>query len=294
MIYRLFRVMAWLSRVLPVRISYAVARAAGVAAYYLWQGGRRRCVRNMFRLAGGDRAAARRLARSSFAGYGQYLVDFLRFHQLSTEDLRDRVLFDHWQVLEEQRRGHGIVFVTMHVGNWDLGAAALALHGFPVAVIADTFADQRLNRLVLDARRHLGMTVVPAERMGPGILRALRRDEVVALLIDVPAEPAGGAEVEFFGETIAVPDGAARIALRSGASVVAAILPRAGCWSEQVRGEVVPVPFTPSGDADRDARALTQATMTALEGLLHRHPDQWYIFRSLWLADRRGAETVAG
>lgn len=291
-VYWLVRIAVAAVRVLPVRLSYALARVAGVAAYYAWAGGRRRSIANMRRVTGGDDRAARRYARASFGNYAAYLVDFLRFGSLDPDELRARVHFDDWAALEERRAGRGIVFITMHYGNWDLGAAALALHGFPVAVIADTFANERLNDLVLGARAHLGMDVVAAERMGPRILRHLMRNDVVAVLLDVPVAPgeSGATTVTFFGEEISVPDGPARLALRAGASVVAATLPRQRRWGEPVRGEVTPVPFTASGDAEVDARALTQAVASALEALVRADPAQWYIFRPLWIADRPAGE----
>ena len=279
-----FRLAAALARRAPLRASYVVASVGGLLVYYAWWGGRRRCIGNMRRVTARDEAAARRLARRSFVYYAMYLVDFLRFTSLTSDEVRRRVQFEQWDLLEAQRAGHGIVFVTMHFGNWDIGAAALADHGMPVWVVADTFEEPRMNELVLDARRQLGMEIVPAERMGPGILRALRRNQVVAMLIDVPA--GAGVEAEFFGDTVAVADGPARIALRSGASVVAATLPRLGRWSECVRADIEPVAFSPTGDQERDVRGLTQATVRALEAMIRRNPEQWYIFRHLWLADR--------
>lgn len=268
-------------------MSYALAAAAGTLAYVAWRGGRRRCIENMRHVLRDNPRAARRAARRSFANYARYLVDFLRFDAITAQDVRDRVAFDGWSVLDATRTGNGIVFVTLHFGNWDLGAAALAGHGYPISAVADTFGDSRLNERVLRARRHLGMQIVAAERMGPSVLRALRRNGVVALLIDVPqAAPARGVEVQFFGSTVAVADGPARIALRAGAAVVAATLPRIDPWSDRVTAEVTPVAFEPSGDQERDVQALTQAVMHALEPMVRRHPEQWYIFRRLWLADR--------
>lgn len=286
MVYWAFRLSSKLTRSVPVRVSYPIAAFLGLIAYYAWSGGRRRCVRNMAHLTGGDGSRARTLARRSFSNYAIYLVDFLRFTSMTAGDVRERVVFDQWERLESERSGNGIVFVTMHFGNWDLGAAAVAERGIPISVIADTFGDARLNDLVLGARRHLGMEILAAERMGPSILRALRRNHVVAMLIDVPQDGAG-VEARFFDGPVAVADGPARIALRTGASVVAVLLPRIG-RSERVAGRIAPVAFTASGDQERDVRELTQATMTALEGMLREHPDQWYIFRNLWVADRTG------
>ena len=137
------------------------------------------------------------------------------------------------------------------------------------------------------------MTVLAADRMGPGIVRALRRNDVIAVLADVPAPAGGGVDVQFFGDTIRVHDGIARIALRTGASVVAATLPRVSPWSDRVEGWIEPVPFEPSGDGDQDVRALTQAIFNHLEVVIRRRPDQWYIFRHLWTADARSTASPA-
>jgi len=279
-----FRAGALIARAVPLRLSYAVARAAGWLVYLAWPGGRRRCVANMMRVTGGDATEARRLARRSFGNYLVYLVDFVRFLGTDAAEVDRRVAFDGWPGLQAERRGHGIVFMTMHFGNWDLGAAILAQKGFPISVIADTFADAAVNRLVIDSREHLGMKVIAAERMGPGILRALRGNDVVAVLIDIP-QPSDGVEVEFFGERIAVPDGPARIALRAGSSVIAATLPRMHPWGDRVTVDVAPVRFTPSGDQEADVHGLTQAVFRQLEQFVRRDPSQWYIFRSLWIAD---------
>ena len=282
--YVAFKFGALLTRAIPLRVSYAVARGLGVLAYLAWPGGRRRCVANMLRVTGGDAKAARKLARRSFGNYIVYLVDFVRFLRTDATEINRRVVWDGWAGLQAERRGNGIVFVTMHFGNWDLGAAILAQKGFPISVIADTFENGPVNRLVLGSREHLGMKVIAAERMGPGILRALRGNDVVAVLIDIP-EPSAGIEVEFFGERIAVPDGPARIALRAGSSVIAAALPRIHPWGDSVTVQVAPVAFTPTGDQDADVRGLTQAVFHQLEQFVRRDPAQWYIFRSLWVAD---------
>ncbi|GMU41094.1 MAG: putative acyltransferase [Chloroflexota bacterium] len=287
-LYIAVRAATVLARFVPLRASYALARLAGTLAYYAWPGGRRRCIQNMAHVTGGDLRAARRHARRSFANYVVYLVDFFRFLSLTSEGVEARVVFDRertWTALREQRQGNGIVFLTMHFGNWDLGAAVLAINEFPISAIADSFANERVNRLVIGSREHLGMKIIQADRLGPGILRALRGNDVVAMLIDVP-QPEGGVEVEFFGATIAVSDGPARIALRAGSNVVAATLPRLSAWSDRVGVDLAPVAFSPSGDAERDARDLTQAVFRALEDLVRRDPSQWYIFRHLWVADR--------
>ena len=277
------RIAVWIAGALPLRFSYPLAHLGGVLAYYAWVGGRRRCIANMLRLADGDAALARRHARRSFAFYGQYLVDFLRMGRVTPAELEWRVPFDDWSLFEEARTGSGLILVTMHFGNWDMAAARVAGH-LPVVALADRFDNPAMERLVVGTRERLGMRIIAADSPGPGILRALRRNEVVAVLTDVP-QPQAGTEVEFFGGTIAIPDGPARIALRGGASVVTAMLAREHLGGERFTVALERVEYEQSDDADRDVQALTQSIVLSLERSVRRHPDQWYIFRSLWLED---------
>jgi KDO2-lipid IV(A) lauroyltransferase len=284
-----FRLGTLLTRLVPLRISYAAARLAGTIAYYAWPGGRRRCVANMRRIVDGDEPLARSYARQSFGNYAVYLVDFMRFPGTPAEELRARVDFDDWALLDEQRDGNGIVFVTMHFGIWDLGAVALAIEDYPITTIADSVGNERVNAMVIGSREHLGMRIVEAGRAGPGLLRALKRNDVIAALADIPDKD--GVEVTFFGGTVRVPDGLARIALRAGSNVVAATMTRTSPWSDNTCAKVVPVPFEPTGDTEKDSRELTQAIFSRLEDLVRRDPSQWYIFRHLWPADATAART---
>ena len=65
-------------------------------------------------------------------------------------------------------------------------------------------------------------------------------------------------------------------------------------WSGRATGEMERVRYEPTGDPERDVRALTQAIFDALEGMVRRRPEQWYIFRSLWIDDAEAEAARAG
>lgn len=287
LLYWAFLIGKTIARVMPLRVSYGIARLVGLATYALWTGGRRRSIENMRHVTGGDEHAARYYARVSFENYLVYLVDFFRLLSTSREEMLARIRSADWERVAEARRGRGAIVVTMHYGLWDFGATVLALHGIPISAIADRFPSDAVNDYVIAARGHLGMRIIAADRMGPGLIRALRNDDVVAILADIPA-PTTGVRVTFFGDTISVPDGPARIALRTGASVVAAMVTRVSRWSDEVAATAEEIDVLRTGDADEDARVLMQSIFTRLEVAVRRDPAQWYIFRHLWLSDMHG------
>ncbi len=283
--YRTWQVVSSLVRLMPVQASYAVAALLGSAAYYLWPRGRRSMHRNYARvLSGASKAQIRRTSRRSLVNYCKYLADFVRFPSVGRDELLRSVDGDSsFAALDHALEGgRGAVVVCMHFGNWDLGAGAAAARGYPVTVVAETFADPRLDRMVMGSRARLGIQLIKMEKAGPSLLRCLKQNGLLALLIDRPV-PGEGVRATFFGEEVEVPAGPARLALRSGARVVPAGFPRVAPGQPAVR---VLTDFTidlqPTGDEARDVALLTQAILNVHERFIRDDPEQWYMFREMW------------
>lgn len=282
---RLAGVVRWM----PLRVAYLLGNVVATLAWWLWRGRRAIAIENMIHVLG-DRAAARRAARYSFLNYARYLVDFLRAPMLRPGDVISKVHYDHWDQIDAAfAEGKGVILAAMHLGNWDMGGAIFAARGYPLNVVADTFVNDRANAIVVQTRQVRGMNVIPAGRAASGIVRAMRRSEALALLVDTPVAD-GGVEVSFFGERTTVPAGPARIALRTGARVIPVALPRASGTSDQIIGMAdLDVRVVRTGDDERDVQALTQQIVAAHERFIRAYPDQWYMFRRMWPADAPAA-----
>ena len=270
---------------LPPRVSYGIAAAAGSIAYYSWPRARRAMLANYARVLPDASVSQRRaIARRSLVNYCKYLADFIRFPSVPKDRVIRAVKGDRqFEKLDEiLASGRGVVIVCMHFGNWDVGAGATAARGYPVTVVAETFADERLDAMVSGAREKLGMKLIKMERVGPSLLRVLKRNELLALLIDRPV-PGEGVRVRFFGEEVEVPAGPARLALRSGAQVIPTAFPRIHPNKPAVRTRCdFTVPTVSTGDLEADVQQLTQAIVTAHERFIRENPDQWYMFRPMW------------
>jgi len=289
MIYWLWRVALALVRFVPPRVSYAVAGPVADVAWLFMPVQRRNAVENMTQVVGSrSNPQAKSLARGSFRNYAKYVIDFMRHPQINPDDLMARLDFDDWHEFDAAlAEGRGILLVLMHFGNWDLGGAALTAHGYTLNVIAETQAHSRFNDAIVAARLTRGMKLIPMERAATGIVRAIRRNEILAILIDRPLTE-GGVAVQFFHAETRVPEGPARIALRTGARVFpVSLLPIA----DRVRAIIdFDVRQVHTGNMERDVQSLTQQIMISLERVIRQHPDQWYMFRRMWPAGAK-AET---
>ena len=283
--------LAGVVRRIPLGLAYFLGDVVATLMWWLWREPRRMAIENMMRVTG-DRRAAGRAARYSFLNYTRYAIDFLRSPKLTPQEAAARVEFDQWDKVEEAfAHGKGVLFLLMHFGNWDVGGAMLTARGYPMNVIADPFGNDKTNEVIVQTRGNHGMHVIPVDRSAAGIVRALKRNEALAMLIDIPMPDGKGVEVQFFGAPVRVPDGPARIALRTGARVIPVALPRRKATSDHLIC-LADFDIAPelSGDSECDVRALTQRIFAAHERFVRAYPDQWYIFRRMWPERIRNTE----
>ncbi len=274
-----------LAALLPVPTCDRLAVLAGELVFRLWQEKSRSTIENAAQVLGrppGDRQV-RVVARQCFHNYAKYVVEFLQLPLLTSTDVLTKVRrVTGWEHIEAAlAHGRGIIFVTAHFGNWDIAGAVVAGR-HPVSVVVETFPHPRLDALVQGTRTDHGMATIPMEHAARRVLRALRRNEIVALVIDRPVHEQGsGVPVRLFGRNTRWPSGAAALAMKSGALVLPG-----GCWrnpDNTYSGLVAPpIRCETTDDRDGDLRRNMQRIVESLEQIIRLHPDQWYMFRRMW------------
>jgi Kdo2-lipid IVA lauroyltransferase/acyltransferase len=286
LVYWLFRLAILLTRPLPLRVGYWFSEWIALIAYWVIFPGHRRALNaNLAHVLQSDDARyVDSVARRSFRNFGKYVVDFVHFPTVTKDEVRRRLRFDQWDEINAAHNSErGVIIATIHFGNWDMGAAAMAAYGYPVHAIAETFRYGPMDELVQGSRRKLGVKIIGHERLGPAVFRALRRGEMLALLVDLAAD-GNGVQVDFFGAPAVVSAAPARIALRTRAWVVPAVVLR-GPEDDLIVRPIIDISlrdYTPTGDEVRDVRELTALIMHSMEKTIREHPEQWFIFRRMW------------
>jgi phosphatidylinositol dimannoside acyltransferase len=279
--YRISRIGARLGPFLPTSVWYALAWPFAELCYLLMFKRRRTVRDNLARVVGDAEAPA--ATRRVFHNFARYVIDFYQLPRLSKDALRRRMDFEDWQRLgDAMAHSRGVLLVTLHLGQAELGAGALAAYGYQVNAVAETFPYTPMNEFIQGLRQDLGMKVIPAKKAKSGVLRCLHRGEALALMVDV-VEPGDGVTVQFFGRPVVFSSAPARIALRTGSRILPGVVAR----SEVDPKRLVPIidfdfVYEATGDEESDVMMLTQAMATRLEGHVRRFPDQWFAFRPAW------------
>lgn len=275
----------------PRSIRHTLGSVICTGSYAGWRSKRLVTIQNMAQVTGHSARDpyVRRLALASWRNYGRYASDFMYFPYMNVaaieSNMRDLSQGATWLQYVDQalQPGKGLIFSTAHFGSWDLAGALVGRH-YPLAAVAETFSDPRLNDLLQSQRKDKGMSIIPMEGSARRILRVLQENRPVALVIDRPLSAQEGTPVRFFGRTTYVPGGPAALAAKSGAAIVSGYVWYGHHNQFYIRAFAPIYPRACKGAAEREQEILrlTQCMYDALEEVVREWPSQWYMFRPFW------------
>jgi len=283
----MWRIGAVLVQHLPAGLVYAGAVIGGEITYLGWTTKRDIAKHNLAIVLGRAQTdiEVARVARKSFRNFAKYLTEIMRFPKIHPADLVRMVQIDpqsfgHLRAARDH--GKGLIFVSVHFGNFELGGARIAQE-IPLTVVADELENQRLMDFLVANREHKNVNILPPAGSARLVLAALKRNEMVGFMMDLGPRTMqlDNVQAEFFGRRTAFPTIAAALARVSGAPIVVAAVKRE--HDNSFRGVALPPIFVQRTKvAAQDLERATQAVVHLLEGLVRPDPDQWYIFRPMW------------
>ena len=226
------------------------------------------------------------IARECVASFGTTLVDFLETPKLSREDLLRRVTLDGEEHFEEaRRRGKGVFLLSAHFGSWEMGALRAGLIADPISPVVRLLDNPLLEAELARRRTHFGNRIIAKHDAAKEILRAIRQNRTVAILIDQNVIIEEAIFVPFFGRPAATTPSLALLQLKTGAAVVPVFT-----WPEgggQYRLRFEPPIFAEefemiSTDRSERVQAATARYMAVTEAVIRQKPAAWFWMHNRW------------
>lgn len=276
--WMLFQTLCWLPLPLAKRLAWGI----GAAAYRL-AGRWRRTARENLRLALPEFAdhERERIVRGAFDNVGRVVLALARLPRLTPENVSEWIEyrgFEHYEQALE--RGRGVLFLTAHLGVWELSSAAHALYGHPMHVMVRPLDNPLLDRLVDRRRTLFGNRTIAKRDSAREVLKALRANEAVGILADQNAAGDDGVFVDFFGVKASATRGVAQLARRTGAAVIPGFAVREA--GRYVLRFYRPLELVETVDREADVVENTQRCQAAIERAVREYPDQWLWIHRRW------------
>ena len=220
---------------------------------------------------------------------GWMAAEFARLPRYTRENIEDVVILDgHENFLEGQRRGKGVLYLTGHIGAWELSSFAHALYGFPLHYMARPLDNTRVDALVNRYRCLSGNQPIFKNESARSLLKILKEVGTVGILADQNTMPEEGVFVDFFGKSACTTTGIARVALHTDVAVV----PGYAIWDQgigkyRLRFEPA-VELARTGETERDILVNTQKFAKVIEEIIRKYPEQWVWVHARWKTRPKG------
>ena len=224
-----------------------------------------------------------RILRGVFTALGRQLAEVCLFPKYTLENVGKVVVYDGFENFERAlARGKGVLFLTAHLGAWELSAFTHSLYGHPLHIVMRPLDNAYLDRLMRRYRTMHGNSTVDKDDFVRGLLSAMKAGETVGILMDTNMTPPQGVFADFFGIPACTASGLARIALRTDAAVV----PGFTTWDPGLRKYRLrfdpAVKLIRTGNDDADVLANTALFTKVIEGYVRKYPDQWLWVHRRW------------
>ena len=224
---------------------------------------------------------------------GWMAVEFARFPRYTKDNIKDVLVLDgHENFLAGQARGKGVLYLTGHIGAWELSSFAHALYGYPLHYMARPLDNKPLDEMVNRYRGRSGNKPIYKNESARLMLRVLKDAGTVGILADQNTMPQEGVWVDFFGTPACTSTGIARVALHTDAAVV----PGYAVWDEglgkyRLRFEPM-MELVRTGDAEKDVVANTARFARAIEEIIRKYPEQWIWIHARWKNRPKGEPRI--
>lgn len=268
----------------PRRLARVFGAALGGCAFFLVPRLRRVGYRNL-QLAFPEEnfSGRRKILRSLYRHLGWQLAEFCQMRRYTRENARTFIRYDGLEYyLAAREQGRGVLILTAHLGAWELSSFYHSLMGYPMSIVIRRLDNPLVDAMVNGIRCLYGNRVLHKDDFARGLLACMRRGETVGILMDTNMTPPQGVFVDFFGQAACTGSGLARVAMKTGASVLPGFL----VWEEASRQYVLrfgpPVELRSTGNFEADVLANTAALTAVIEDAIRRSPDQWLWVHRRW------------
>jgi KDO2-lipid IV(A) lauroyltransferase len=284
-IYRLIFAVVRLMSFIPFRTGQFLGRLFG-RAFAMVPMGRTRVSLDNLLIAFGDHMEAgeiKRLNRRVVMHFGEMLFELPHILRLNHANLDRYVVLENKEnLLNAMEKGKGIFILTAHFGNWELMSVVINLcFAADGAVVARPVDFSPADRVISNLRSRFGAEIISKDRGMRKIIKAVRNNRAVGILLDQNVDWYSGVFVEFLGRQACVNKGLALMALRNDTPVVPAFSVRQPDGRYRIIFEKE-VDLKRTGDRTKDIEENTAIFTGIIEKYIRQYPDHWFWFHKRW------------
>lgn len=232
-----------------------------------------------------DLQQRKQIVRNMYLHFGRVSADMFLNGSLEEK----KINISGWEnITNALRLGRGLLFISGHIGNWELAGRVIASRGIPISVVIKRIHNGLVNNHINKIREANGIKIIYKKRALRPTLTAFKNNEAVVTLIDQDARK-DGYKLNFLGKEGSLHTAFVRLAMKYDTPIVfgAALVNNDGSYNFIFDKPVIPSEFTVN---DTDTTPETSAKEIAiakhfhnrLEYYVKQYPEQWFWMHNRW------------
>jgi KDO2-lipid IV(A) lauroyltransferase len=221
-----------------------------------------------------------KLVRESFLYLSRLMIDLIKFPTI--EKIEKRIEKGDISSLENSLKSDkGIILISGHFGNWESGLLWLGKFVSPINIITRRMDNPYIEKLLKKIREQTGNKIIHKDnRAALKILKLLRHNKSVGLMVDLNQQKKEGIFIDFFSKKASTSPAAAIFHLKTGAPIIFAFcIPKGKGYKIYT---LPPITHTPTGDKQKDIEIITRKINKTLEDEIRRYPSSYFWFHKRW------------
>lgn len=280
--YYIFKIAHYSVAFVPMNIGYIGANLIDDLIHFFFPTRENGITNNMRHVLGHktDDAVIKRTVRKVLRNVVKNYFDLIKLPRMRLDEIERRINVFGWHHVQDAlEKKRGIIFVTAHLGSFDVAAQIFAIRSLKTTVIVEILKPPSLLKHITSLRESHGVVFIPGQSGAlESLIRAVYRGEAILLACDRDIKGNGIPSV-FFGEETKLPTLAVKIAMRTGAAVVPIFNRRDNNGNYVVQVEPVINIMTSGNDA---VKKNVEQIVRAMEKQIKEYPEQWITLDSIW------------
>jgi len=289
----LFAFFNFLSKILPNFLKIYIAKILGYLFYKFHKRYYTVAKINIDFIYGDSLSSAQKeqMIKEMFFHLAQNFGSFVENQSISKEKLLKKVKFKNDYIFYEAlKQNRPIVFITAHLGNWEILPLAISAKYRPLVGVGRPLKQPWLDKILKKNRERFGIEMISKKGGMRNMVKVVRSNKILGLLID---QNLPGEIVDFMGKKASHTTAAALLARKFNAIVLPCFIKRVG-FEKYEATFYEPIEIEKSDNLEKDILTHTQKQAKITEEVIKQYPQQWLWIHRRWKKEYPDIYKVGG
>lgn len=223
-----------------------------------------------------------KIAKDCYRNLVYVLADFIKNQGISKEEILKKVSFINSEILEKALlENKKIIIMTAHYGNWELLSLSIAAKFTPLSIVGRDLDSKVMNKILAKNREQFDIELLSKSGAMKGMVKALKSNRPVGLLVDQNTQSSEGILIDFFGKKARHTSSAAILAKKFDAIILPAFI-KTYDHAQYIVEFFEPITVSNTDNKDEDIKECVQKQADITQKIIEEKPEEWFWHHKRW------------